>query len=57
MQGIRICDLLDYPQHITTISRWMWQEWDKSRDWTLEQSIKEAKAGAVETPSVGCGCG
>jgi GNAT superfamily N-acetyltransferase len=44
MSGFLIEDLADCPQHITIISQWMWDEWDQSRGWTLEDSIKESQS-------------
>jgi GNAT superfamily N-acetyltransferase len=39
-----IRDLIEYPQHVPAISRWMWETWDHRRGWTLEQSIEESRS-------------
>jgi GNAT superfamily N-acetyltransferase len=42
--AFQVRDLVDYPHFVPTISRWMWEEWDRSRGWTLEQSVEECRS-------------
>ena len=41
--NFKILNLIDCPQHVPVIAGWMWDEWERSRGWTMEQAIHQSE--------------
>lgn len=41
----QISYLADHPEHLETITKWYWDEWDRHEGWDIERSRAFAKAG------------
>lgn len=41
----KIVFLADYPEHLNTIAKWYWEEWDRHEGWNYERSYQFAQNG------------
>ncbi len=41
----KIAYLADHPEHIETVGRWYWEQWDRYEGWDIESSIAYAREG------------